>query len=322
MSRIAYVNGRYCAQSEASVNIEDRGYQFGDGIYEVIHIHEGRFVDTDLHLARLARSLREIAIPAPMDDAALLVVLREVVRRNRVHEGIVYMQITRGVARRDHAFPRHVRPALVITARHGAAFPRDLASWAGSAITVPDIRWGRCDVKTVNLLANCLAKQKAREAGCYEAILIDRDGMVTEGSSTTVWAVDATGVLRTRHLDDHILPGCTRAALTTLLHEAGIGFEERGLTEAEFRAAREIFLTSATSFVKPIVRLDGSPVADGAPGPVTARLFELFARHADGPAHNTANRLAPDATGRLAPDAAGRLATDAAGRLAPAAGIG
>ncbi|MCW8307975.1 D-amino-acid transaminase [Acidiphilium sp. PA] len=292
MSRVAYVNGRYVPHNEAAVSIEDRGYQFGDGIYEVIHIHEGRFVDTELHLSRLARSLREVAIAPPMNDAALLVVLREVVRRNRVSEGIVYMQITRGVARRDHAFPKGIAPALVVTARHGAAFPRDIDAWAGTAITVPDIRWGRCDIKTVNLLPNCLAKQKAREAGTYEAILIDGSGGVTEGSSTTVWAVDAHGVLRTRQLDDHILPGCTRAALSALLAEHAIAFEERGLTEAEFRAAREVFLTSATSYVKPIVRVDGVAVGDGAPGPITRRLFGLFARHADGVGHNQASRLA------------------------------
>ncbi|HQT73851.1 MAG: D-amino acid aminotransferase [Acidiphilium sp. 37-67-22] len=291
MSRIAYVNGRYVPQRDAAVNVEDRGYQFGDGVYEVIHVHDGRFVDTGLHLARLARSLRELAIAKPMEDAALLAVLREVVRRNRIREGIVYMQVSRGVARRDHAFPRDVAPALVITARHGAAFPRDIDAWTGTAITVPDIRWGRVDIKTVNLLPNCLAKQKAREAGAYEAILVDRDGNVTEGSSTTVWAVDAGGVLRTRHLDHHILPGCTRAAVIALMEAAGIRFEERGLTEAELRAAREIFLTSATSYVKPMVRLDGAAVGDGAPGPVARRLFELFARHADGAAHN-ASRLA------------------------------
>ena len=294
MSRIAYVNGRYLPQRDASVNIEDRGYQFGDGIYEVIHIHDGHFVDTDLHLARLARSLREMALDRPMNDTALRAVLREVVRRNRITEGIVYMQITRGVARRDHAFPRAgTVPALVVTARHGNAFPRDIDAWAGTAITVKDIRWGRCDIKSVNLLPNVFAKQKAREAGAYEAILIDGAGIVTEGSSTTVWAVDRDGVLRTRHLDDHILPGCTRAALAAILGENAIAFREDGLDEAEFRSAREIFLTSATSYVKPIVTLDGAPVADGKPGPVARRLFALFARHADGEAHNAA-RLASD----------------------------
>lgn len=289
MSRIAYVNGCYLPQRDAAVNVEDRGYQFGDGIYEVIHVHDGRFVDTGLHLARFRRSLRELSIPEPMSEASLLVVLHEVVRRNRVTEGIVYMQVTRGVARRDHAFPRDVRPALVVTARQGGAFPRDVDAWAGTAVTVPDIRWGRCDIKTVNLLPNCLAKQTAREAGAYEAILVDADGIVTEASSSTAWAVDAEGVLRTRHLDDHILPGCTRAALAELLAEAQMSFQEDGFGEADLLAAREVFVTSATSFVKPIVEIDGRAVGDGKPGPVTRRLFDLFVRHADAEAHRGAD---------------------------------
>lgn len=295
MSRIAYVNGRYVPHRAAAVHVEDRGYQFGDGIYEVIHVHDGRFVDTGLHMARLARSLREIGIAAPMPEPALLAVLREVVRRNRVAEGIVYMQITRGVAPRDHAFPRRpVPPALVITARHGPEFPRDVEAWAGTAVTAPDIRWGRCDVKTINLLPNCLAKQQAREAGAYEAILIDGAGEVTEGASSTLWIVDADGVLRTRRLDHHILPGCTRAALADLLAEAQMGFREDGFGEADLRAAREVFVTSATSFVKPIVAIDGAPVGDGRPGTVTSRLFDLFARHADraaAPCAEGANRM-------------------------------
>lgn len=290
MSRIAYVNGSYVPHREAAVHVEDRGYQFGDGIYEVLHVHDGRFMDTDLHMARLARSLREMGIAAPMPDQALLAVLREVVRRNRVREGIVYMQITRGVAPRDHAFPGNpVAPALVITARHGPAFPRDIDRWAGTAVTAPDIRWGRCDIKTVNLLPNCLAKQKAREAGAYEAILIDAAGEVTEGSSSTLWIVDAKGALRTRRLDHHILPGCTRAALAELLAEAQMSFQEDGFGEADLRAAREVFVTSATSFVKPIVEIDGRTVGDGKPGPVTRRLFDLFARHADAEAHSGAD---------------------------------
>ncbi|HEX7391018.1 MAG TPA: D-amino-acid transaminase [Acidiphilium sp.] len=298
MSRIAYVNGRYLPQRDASVSIEDRGFLFGDGIYEVIDIHDGHFIDADLHLARLARSLREMALDRPMGDAALLAVLHEVVRRNRVSEGIVYMQITRGAARRDHAFPPPgTAPALVVTARHGKAFPRDIDTWGVSAITAEDIRWGRCDIKTVNLLPNVLAKQKAREAGAYEAILIDGAGMVTEGASSTAWAVDANGVLRTRHLDNHILPGCTRAALAAILAENAIAFEERGLTEAEFRSAREIFVTSATSFVKPIVSLDGATIGDGTPGPVARRLFALFSRHADGDGRNTGPACATPANG-------------------------
>ncbi len=287
MSRIAFVNGRYLAQRQAQVNIEDRGYQFGDGIYEVIHVHEGRFVDADLHLARFERSLGEIALPAPMQRQALLAVLGEVLRRNRVREGLVYMQVTRGVARRDHKFPRPAtRPAFVVTAKHGGALPREVEGWACGAITAPDQRWARCDIKSVNLLPNVLARQKAAEAGAYEAILVDRQGQVTEGAATSVWIVDGAGRLRTRHLDQHILPGCTRGALKTLLDENRIEFAEEGFTEAELRAAREVFLTSATSFVKPVTKLDGALVNEGVPGPVTRRLFGIFTRHVDGATHN------------------------------------
>ena len=289
MSRIAYVNGRYLPQREASVNIEDRGYQFADGIYEVVQLHQGRFIDEDLHLARLERSLGEIELPMPMRRDALVHVLHEVARRNRVSDGLLYMQITRGVSRRDHAFPaRPVPPALVVTVRRTAPFPSDIAKWQGSAITQPDLRWARCDIKSVGLLPNVLAKQAARQAGAVEAILVNQDGMVTEGSSTTVWVVDAHGVLRTRFLDHAILPGCTRAALIGLLQAEGIAFSEEAVSEAELRAAREVFLTSATSFVKPITKLDGNPVGTGEVGPVVRRLFDLFARHVKGDLRNAA----------------------------------
>ncbi|MEO8715461.1 MAG: D-amino-acid transaminase [Acetobacteraceae bacterium] len=288
MSRIAYVNGQYVAQREAAVNVEDRGYQFADGIYEVIYLHGGRMIDAELHLDRLERSLRELRLPAPMGRAALRRVLAETARRNRVSEGMVYMQITRGVSRRDHAFPPpSVPPALVVTARRTPPYPRDPAAWATGAITHPDLRWARCDIKTVGLTANILAKQAAREKGAAEAFLI-RDGMVMEGASTTVWVVDADGNLRTRHLDHAVLPGCTRGALVTELHAEGIRFEERGVTEQELRNAREAFITSATSFVRPITRLDGALVGDGTVGPITRRLFEIFARHVTGGLRNAA----------------------------------
>ena len=281
MSRIAYVNGRYLPQGEASVNVEDRGYQFADGVYEVLYVSGGRFLDEDLHMARLERSLREISIEPPMGRPAMMHVLREVIARNRLREGLVYMQVTRGVARRDHAFPaRPVPPALVVTCRRTPPYPKDVAKWAGSAITAPDQRWARCDIKSVGLLPNVLAKQAARQAGAAEAILIDRDGMVTEGSSTSVWVVDAGGALRTRQLGHAILPGCTRASLFEQLAAEGIHAEERAVSEAELRNAQEVFITSATSFVKPITAIDGAPVGDGQAGPVTRRLFDMFARHA------------------------------------------
>lgn len=288
MSRIAYVNGRYVDQRLAEVNIEDRGYQFGDGIYEVVHLYDGRFIDEDRHLDRLERSLREIRLPMPMTRAALRHVLAEVARRNRVTEGLLYMQVTRGVARRDHAFPsKPVPPALVVTVKRIPPYPADVDRWAAACITLPDLRWARRDIKSVNLLPNCLARQAAKEQGAIEAILYDEaTGMVTEGAATTFWIVDEHGTIRTRHLDHVILPGCTRGALLAELREAGIAFGERDFSLEEMRRAREAFITSATSFVKPITRIDGEPVGDGQVGPVVRQLFDIFARHVKGDRRN------------------------------------
>lgn len=290
MSRIAYVNGRYLPQPDACVNIEDRGYQFGDGIYEVVHLYDGRFVDEDLHLDRLERSLREIRLPMPMARGALRLVLREVARRNRITEGLVYMQVTRGVARRDHAFPTQpVPPALVVTVKRIPPYPQDVGRWGAAAITQPDLRWARCDIKTVNLLPNCLARQAAREAGAIEAVLYHPETkMVTEGAATSFWIVDEHGTIRVRHLDQAILPGCTRAALIEELRIAGIPIELREFSLEEMGRAREAFLTSATSFVKPIVKIDGAPVGDGQVGPVVRKLFDIFARHVKGGLKNAA----------------------------------
>jgi D-alanine transaminase len=277
---IAYVNGQYLPLRDATVSIEDRGYQFGDGIYEVLYVHNGRLIDAALHLARLSRSLAEIELNAPLAPAALPVVIRQLLRRNRVRTGLVYIQVTRGVARRDHPFPSPApRPSLVITARHRPAPPQDIAAWAASAICLPDERWARCDIKSTNLLPNVLARHKARLAGAYEAILYDADNNVTEGAASSVWIVDAKGNLITRHLDPHILPGCTRAALMTELNERQIRFKEAAIPLSALRAAREIFLTSATSFVKPITQLDGAPIGDGQPGPIATRLLAHYIEH-------------------------------------------
>lgn len=286
MSRIAYVNGRYVPQRGACVNVEDRGYQFADGVYEVVYLRAGRFVDESLHLGRLVRSLREIAIPAPMAEPALRHVLHEVASRNRLRDGLLYMQVTRGVAPRGHAFPvPPVKPAIVVTIRRMPAFPRDVAQWAAAAITQPDERWGRCDIKSIGLLPNVLAKQAAWTQGAYEAILVNAAGEVTEGASSTFWIVDERGALRTRPLDHAILPGCTRAALMILAAEFGIQTDERGFSADEMGRAQEAFVTSASSFVKPITAIDGAPVGDGSVGPVTRRLFDLFAQHVNGNAN-------------------------------------
>jgi D-alanine transaminase len=289
MSRIAYVNGRYVPMAHASVNIEDRGYQFADGVYEVVLVDNGGMVDEALHLDRLERSLREIRIAMPVNRSALQKILRQVAKRNRVRNGLIYMQVSRGVARREHFFPTHdVAPALVITARATKPFPTNLDGWAIAALTQPDLRWARCDIKSTGLLANVLAKQAAREAGAGEAILINAEGQVTEGGSTNVWMVDSQGRLRTRALDNAILPGCTRAALIALINDAGLSHQEAGFTHDELKDAREIFVTSATSFVKPVTKLDGVIVGNGKPGPVTRQLFDLFSRHVLGNRHNQA----------------------------------
>jgi D-alanine transaminase len=283
MSRIAYVNGRYVPQKHAAVNIEDRGYQFADGIYEVVHVYRGRFIDEDRHLDRLERSLREIALPMPMPRASLVHVLHEVVRRNRISEGLLYMQVTRGVARRDHAFPsKPVPPALVVTVRRIPPYPKSVDGWGGGAITHPDLRWARRDIKSTALLPNVLARQAAKEQGAIEAILVEADGTITEGAATSFWIVDRNGTLRTRQLGEQILPGCTRGALMALMQDAGVPFQEGPFSLADARDAREAFITSATSFVKPILQLDGRPVGDGTPGEVTRRLFDLFALHVKG----------------------------------------
>jgi D-alanine transaminase len=283
VSRIAYVNGRYVPQREASVNVEDRGYQFADGIYEVVHVYRGRFIDEDRHLGRLERSLREIALPMPMPRASLAKVLHEVVRRNRVQEGLLYMQVTRGVARRDHAFPaKPIPPALVVTVRRIPPYPKSIEGWGGAAITHPDLRWARRDIKSTALLPNVLARQAAREKGATEAILYEADGTVTEGAATSFWIVDKDGVLRTRQLGEQILPGCTRGALIALMQEQGVAFQEGPFTLDDVRTAREAFISSATSFVKPMLKIDGREVGDGTPGPISRKLFDMFALHVKG----------------------------------------
>ncbi len=289
MSRIAYVNGRYLPQRQACVNIEDRGYQFADGVYEVVLLYHDRLIDGDLHLDRLARSLGEISLEMPMSRASLRHVLQEVSRRNRVRDGVLYMQITRGVARRDHAFPKHpVSPSVVVTIRRIAAFPASVDAWTTRAITHPDERWARCDIKSTGLLANVLARQAARAQGAGEAVLVDAHGMVTEGAATSVWIVDGAGVLRTRHLDAAVLPGCTRASVLELIGEAGMTVETRAFSVTDLRAAREAFITSASNFVKPVTHIDGQPVGDGQVGPMTRRLFTLFADHVTGGLPNAA----------------------------------
>ncbi len=282
MPRYAYVNGRYLPHAQAAVHIEDRGYQFADGVYEVVPVAAGRAVDKDPHLDRLERSLAALHIPMPMTRKALELVSRELLRRNGVSNGLLYMQVTRGVAPRDHVFPANARPALVMTTKRidFAGQPK-FADGVG-VITVPDQRWARRDIKTVNLLPNCLAKQAAAEAGAYEAFQVDGDGYVTEGTSSNAWIVTGGGTLVTRQLGYEILHGVTRRTILAIAKEEDVPFEERPFTVAEALAAKEAFVTSATSFVTPVVRIDGKAVGDGRPGPLSKRLLAWYRDYAAG----------------------------------------
>ncbi len=282
MSRIAYVNGRYQDMRDASVNIEDRGYQFADGVYEVCEVRGGQLVDMPRHLARLQRSLGELRITEPMPLPALSVVMHEVVRRNRVRFGIVYLQVSRGVARRDHGFPtKPVRPSVVVTARSiDPAKGSDNAARGIKVITVPENRWPRVDIKSTALLPNVLAKQAAREAGAYEAWYVDGDGFVTEGSSSNAWIITQDGRVVTRPDKSGILSGITRGVLIEALEALQIRFEERPFTPQEAAGAAEAFTTAASMIVMPVVAIDGQTIGSGKPGPVALRLREQFHRFA------------------------------------------
>lgn len=283
MSRIAYVNGQYRDMRDASVNIEDRGYQFSDGVYEVCEIQSGKVVDMPRHMARLQRSLRELRIDMPMPLSALEVVIHETVRRNRVTYGIVYLQVTRGVARRDHAFPvKPVKPAIVVTARSlNFQKNQDTAARGIGVITIPENRWPRVDIKSVSLLPNVLAKQQARENDAYEAWFVDSGGHVTEGASSNAWIITKDGKVVTRSAESGILAGITRAVLKDVLAALQIKFEERPFTPEEAYEAAEAFVTASSQIVMPVVRIDGRPVGNGKPGPISMRLREEFHRFSE-----------------------------------------
>jgi D-alanine transaminase len=283
MSRIAYVNRRYLPFAKAKVHVEDRGYQFGDGVYEVCEVRAGRLIDERRHLERLERSLRELRIRMPMSTRALGVIMREVVARNRIGYGIVYLQVTRGVARRDHAFPSGpVPPSVVVTARALNKVRNEALAEQGIAVvTVADNRWGRVDIKTIGLLPNVLARQAALEQGARDAWFVDDHGMVTEASSANVWIVTLAGTLITRHADNAILRGITRTVLFDAIRAGGLTVEERAFTLEEAYSAREAFITSASQIVLPVVRVNDRIIGDGKPGPVAIALRRAYHRYAE-----------------------------------------
>lgn len=278
MTRTVYVNGRYRPYAEAFVHAEDRGFQFADAIYEVCEVKGGRLVDETRHMRRLARSLGELGIPQPMSAGAFSRVLRETIRRNRVRDGMVYLQVSRGAGPRSFLFPPAGTAATVVClARSASPAQQEAAAQEGIGVkTMPDPRWHRCDIKTVMLLPAALAKEVARAEGAKEAWFLDGDGYVTEGASSNAWIVDTDGRLVTRQADHAILRGVTRTTLIDVLAREGVELVERPFTLAEAKAAREAFITSATNLVMPVVRIDGQPVGNGAPGLLTQRLRSEF----------------------------------------------
>jgi D-alanine transaminase len=278
MSRIAYVNGRYLPHAVAAVHVEDRGFQFADAVYEVCEVRDGKIVDPTLHFERLERSLRELRIAVPMSRAATLVVMRRIARLNRVRDGSIYLQVSRGQARRDHVFPSpEVPPTVVMTAKSVArAKGEALAEQGIKVITVPDNRWERVDIKSVSLLPNCMAKQAAKEAGAREAWFVDAGGFVTEGGSTNAWIVTADGVLVTRPAEHGILRGITRTITLKVAARLGLRVEERAFSVEEAKRAREAFVTAATTLVMPVVAIDETTIGNGAPGSTALALRRAF----------------------------------------------
>jgi D-alanine transaminase len=282
VGRIAYVNGRYVRHAEACVHIEDRGYQLADAVYEVWAVFDGRLADAEGHFARLSRSLGELKIEEPMDRRALEIVLRETLRRNKVREGLLYLQVSRGVAPRDHAFPKSpVPPAVVITAKSIDRTSSEAKAGKGiGVVTLPENRWARCDIKSVGLLPNALARQAAAEAGAGEAWFVDDMGLVTEGAASNAWIIDGDGTLRTRDTNANILRGVTRYTLIDVIRESGMKVDERPFTVAEAQAAKEAFITGAGALITPVVAIDGKPVGNGTAGPVATRLRSLYIERA------------------------------------------
>ena len=283
MSRIVFLNGSFLPIEEAKVPFMDRGFLFGDGVYEGVGMLDGRLIDNEAHLERLERSLGEVRIANPYSKAEWTALQEELARRNGMTEGFIYFQVTRGVAERDFFFPENAKPTVAMFTQAKAIANAPAAEKGIAVVTVPDLRWQRRDIKSINLLAQVLAKQAAKEAGAQEAWLVE-DGFVTEGGSSSAFIVTKAGSIVVRPLSQAILPGITRKSLLRLSQESGIVLEERRFTVAEAYEAAEAFLTSASNFVLPVVSIDGRPVADGRPGPITTRLRQLYLQMASAPA--------------------------------------
>jgi len=277
MARISYVNGRYEHHQEAAVHIEDRGYQFSDGIYEYIAFYNRRFLDLNLHLARLERSLKELGIPMPMSQSAMRIVMQEMIERNNRDNGGMYMQVSRGVTKRDHAFPKDLKPSFVITICN-AKFPKPYEIADGvKVMTYPDHRWERRDIKSVSLLANIIAKQEASKHQKREAWLVMQNGQISEGAVSNAYIVTKSGELVTHPADKHILGGVTRDVVLRLARKAGIKVAERSFNMDDVKQAAEAFITSTSINVLPVAQVDD--IVIGKPGAVTRKLQALYNAH-------------------------------------------
>lgn len=275
MSRTVYVNGEFVAEEQATVSIFDRGFLFADGVYEVTTVVHGKLLDNPAHLARLRRSLAEINMPSPASDEEITQIQQQLIERNKLQEGGVYLQVTRGVADRDFAFAADMKPSLVLFTQPKNLLNPPQVNDGISVVSMPDIRWRRRDIKTVGLLAQSLAKQKALDSGAADAWMVE-DGFVTEGSSNNAFIVDGNNTIITRQLGNEILPGITRAAVLALVQAESLQFEERPFTLDEAYNAKEAFITSATTFVWPVVKIDNNAIGDGLPGPVAGKLRKFY----------------------------------------------
>ncbi|MEO1274997.1 MAG: D-amino-acid transaminase [Pseudomonadota bacterium] len=279
MTRTVYVNGDYVPEDEAKISIFDRGFLMSDGVYEVTSVLERKLCDYEGHRTRLHRSLSELKIAAPVSDEDLLAIHRELVERNDLDEGLIYLQVTRGAADRDFVWPKDAAPSLVLFTQDRSLEDAEGPKKGIRVVSQPDLRWGRRDIKTVQLLYPSFAKMAAKSAGADDAWMVE-DGFVTEGTSNNAYIVTAEGTIVTRHLSNDILHGITRAAVLRLAEEAQMKIEERPFTIAEAQTAAEAFITAASTFVCPVVEIDGAKLGDGTPGPIAKRLREIYVAEA------------------------------------------
>lgn len=276
MPRIAYVNGQYKTHMYANVHIEDRGFQFADGVYEVIYVYNEKFIDIEMHLDRLDRSLKELDIRWPVNRSALNIIIQEVVRRNRVKNGNIYIQVTRGSNNREFSYPEDLSPSLIVYARKANKDSIETTEKGYKIVSKPDIRWKRCDIKTISLLPAVMAKQAAVEEGAIEAWLVDDDGFVTEGTSSNAWIVTEKNEIITRSTNNFILSGVTRKTILQLSQDLGLKYKERAFSLVEAKEAKEAFCTSSTALIKPIIRIDKKRIGSGTVGPVTKILIKNY----------------------------------------------